>query len=394
MKNKYGLDRYIDADTRRKIRQNSKFSCVICRAPFCTYEHFDPEFKDAKTHDPDGMCLLCPSCQSETTAGRLSKEVIKTRYAARKAEKRAESRKENFIFFDRMPTVKLGHSTVKYADTIICTDTTDCLSFRRDQETGTFLINMAIFDVEGKEVFRISENTWTSTYEPWDFEFKGKVITFSCKPRGIIFQAVLDSSANIVEITHLDMILDRSRVRIENGTVLATRWSIDRTRAIEVGVKFFDMAGRAAVFLDNREDVPYRASNIPVLHGAFGGITIGRGASVLLESYSIRVHGIIGETPPTQSSQKGPREAYVQGMLTIRNVKFPFWSEKEYILNGVILEDEPHSVDDIGFDEHGGSIELFHIGARDAKKFDASNGLVATTKDQLLSPPKRPHSFL
>lgn len=394
MKNQYGLDRYVDADTRRKIRQNSRFSCVICRAPFCTYEHFNPEFKDAKEHNADGMCLLCPSCQSDTTAGRLSKTVIKARYAARKIEDQAESRKENFLFFDRMPTVKLGESTIKHADTIICTDEIDCLSFRRDEETSTFLINIAIFDVEGKEVFKIFENSWASTYRPWDFEFKGKVITFLSKPGSIIFRAILDSKANTVEITHLDMTLDKSRVRVENGAVVATRWSRDRTRAVEASIKFTDMAGRAAVFLDNREDVPRRAGNIPVLHGSFGGITFGRGASACIQHFSIRTHGIVGEAPASQPSQGGPREAFVEGALLTRHVKFPYWSEKEHILNGVSLEDPAHSVDDIGLDENGGSIELFHVGPRDAHKFYKSNGLVANAEGQLAKPPKRPHRYL
>lgn len=393
MKNKYGLDRYIDAETRRQIRQNSRFSCVICRAPFCTYEHFEPQFKDARKHDPDGICLLCPSCQTDTTAGRLSKATIKARYADRKAEDKAKSRKENFLFFDRMPTVKLGESTITYADTIICTDKIDCLSFRRDEDTGTFLVNMTIFDSDGEEVFRISENTWTSSYDPWDFEFKGKVITFRSKPRSIAFQASLDSENGLVEITHLDMTLDRSHVRIEDGLVVATRWSNDGTRAVEISVKF-EMAGHAAIFLDNREDVPLFASEIPILHRSFGGITIGRGAGAYVQYFSVRTHGIIGSAPTQNASQDGPAEAFVQGTLLTRHVKFPYWSEKEFILNGVSLEDPPYSVDDIGVDEHGGHIELFHVGRRDAFKFSKENGLIANSEEELETPPKRPHRFM
>ena len=394
MKNKHGLDRYINADTRRQIRQNSGFSCVICRAPFCTYEHFDPEFVDAKEHNPDGMCLLCPSCQADTTAGRLSKAVIKARYAVRREENRTESGKENFFFFDRMPSVKLGDSTISNADTIICTDKIDCLSFRRDEETGTFLINMAIFDSDGKEVFRIIENTWASTYKPWDFEFKGKVLIFRWCPSKIVFRAVLDSEASTVEVTHLDMTLDRSRVRIENGSVVATRWSKDGTRSVEISMKFKNMAARAAVFVDNREDVPQRASDIPVLHEAFAGITFGRGAAVALQGYSITLKGIVGQAPSVHPSKSGPPEAFVQGALLTRHVNFPFWSEKEYFLNGVKLEDPPYSVDDAGLDEYGGCIELFHVGSRDAYKFHESNGLLANTEDELSGPVKRPHRFL
>jgi allophanate hydrolase subunit 2 len=62
-------------------------------------------------------------------------------------------------------------------------------------------------------------------------------------------------------------------------------------------------------------------------------------------------------------------------------------------LNGVFLEGEPQSVDDVGRDEHGGKIELFHVGPQDAHKFDISNGLVANQESELAKPPKRPHRF-
>jgi hypothetical protein len=393
MRNKHGLDRKVSAEIRRKIRQNSKFSCVICRSPICTYEHFDPEFKDATEHNPYGMCLLCHSCQMDTTAGRLSKAVINQRVNARKAEHQVESRKDNFLFFDQMPMVKLGNSIITRADTIICTDEVDCLSFSRDPETGTFLMNMVVFDLSGREIARISENTWTSSYRPWDFEFKGKVITFRSKPGSIIFRAVLNSGANMVEITHLDMTIGRSRVRLDDGLVVATRSSLDKTRVAEISAEFNLASTRAAVFLDNREDVPRYASTVSTLNKPFGGITLGRGANGLVYFFSAKLRGI-GSIPPDPTPMRtGPREAFVEGMLLIRHVKFPFWTEKEYILNGVFLEGEPQSVDDVGRDEHGGKIELFHVGPQDAHKFDISNGLVANQESELAKPPKRPHRF-
>ena len=43
-KNKYGLGRYIESDTRRLIRKRCGFGCVICGIGFFDYEHFDPDF--------------------------------------------------------------------------------------------------------------------------------------------------------------------------------------------------------------------------------------------------------------------------------------------------------------------------------------------------------------
>ena len=57
--NKHGLSRYIPEAIKREVRQRCGFGCVICGFGFYDYEHFDPDFADAKFHDPNGMTLLC-----------------------------------------------------------------------------------------------------------------------------------------------------------------------------------------------------------------------------------------------------------------------------------------------------------------------------------------------
>ena len=71
MRNKHNSSRHITKETKLKIRQNSKFGCVVphCRNSFYTYEHLLPEFKDAKTHDPEKMCLTCSNHNPRKTGG-------------------------------------------------------------------------------------------------------------------------------------------------------------------------------------------------------------------------------------------------------------------------------------------------------------------------------------
>ncbi|MHB0562224.1 hypothetical protein ACX3RA_15640, partial [Escherichia coli] len=57
--NKHGLSRRIPETIKRQIRQRCGFGCVICGFGFYDYEHFKPDFVDAKVHDPNGMTLLC-----------------------------------------------------------------------------------------------------------------------------------------------------------------------------------------------------------------------------------------------------------------------------------------------------------------------------------------------
>jgi hypothetical protein len=78
--NKRGLSRNIPADVKREVRRNSKFGCVLCRQLICEYEHIDPTFAEASSHEADKICLLCPTHHTEVTNGLLSKEQVKNAY--------------------------------------------------------------------------------------------------------------------------------------------------------------------------------------------------------------------------------------------------------------------------------------------------------------------------
>lgn len=74
--NKHGLKRYIPSDIRQKIRHDSGFGCVLCGCVLTDYEHIDPEWNDAKIHDPDKMTLLCVDCHARVTRKLISKKQV------------------------------------------------------------------------------------------------------------------------------------------------------------------------------------------------------------------------------------------------------------------------------------------------------------------------------
>lgn len=76
MKSRFGLSRDIPTEVRRRVRRRCGFGCVICGSAIVTYEHFDPPFRDAKAHRPEGITLLCGTHQLESSKGLLSKESI------------------------------------------------------------------------------------------------------------------------------------------------------------------------------------------------------------------------------------------------------------------------------------------------------------------------------
>lgn len=71
--NKYGLRRSDLPDpVRRVVRQECGFACVVCGRLGQHYDHFDPEFDEAREHRPEGIALLCATCHQDKTSGRLS----------------------------------------------------------------------------------------------------------------------------------------------------------------------------------------------------------------------------------------------------------------------------------------------------------------------------------
>jgi hypothetical protein len=83
--NKHGLSRTIPEEVKRQIRINSGFGCVICGMGIIEYEHVEPEYNEAKTHDPSKMTLLCAGCHGNVTRGLWSKEKVKRAMANPKA---------------------------------------------------------------------------------------------------------------------------------------------------------------------------------------------------------------------------------------------------------------------------------------------------------------------
>jgi hypothetical protein len=76
-RNKYGLARYIPSPIRKEIRRRCGFGCAICGDAIITYEHIDPPFEEAQSHEPSCITLLCGTHQLQSTKGILSKQTIK-----------------------------------------------------------------------------------------------------------------------------------------------------------------------------------------------------------------------------------------------------------------------------------------------------------------------------
>lgn len=215
--NKHGLPRHIPSEIRRQIRKNSKFGCILCRKGFYQYEHIDPTFEDAKTHDADAMCCLCGACHDAVTRGQISKSAIKSAYSKIKSLPIDEVDPPTgpLDFHDGTAELKIGNLLYSpVVQTLLRYHGHDIIKVIPGQNEEPGKISAILTNDLGDPVLELRENEWIGSLDNWDIEIIGSRITVRQAHGRIALQIRLDPPGRII-VERLDM-------RIGSGHVLAT----------------------------------------------------------------------------------------------------------------------------------------------------------------------------
>ncbi|QEU31503.1 HNH endonuclease [Pseudomonas luteola] len=175
--NAYGLSREIPSDIKRTVRQRCGFGCVICGMGIVQYEHVDPEFKDARTHEPDGIALLCPQCHAKVTTRMWSKARVKLAMKSPKCKQVGFAR-EFFDFVDGHPSLQFGGLLLSNCPIPIQVQGNSLFSIKPPEVSdGPFLFSGLFTDSLGNITLVIEDNEWKAFSSSWDVEVKGPKIT-------------------------------------------------------------------------------------------------------------------------------------------------------------------------------------------------------------------------
>jgi len=214
--NKHGLKRAIDAPIKREIRQKCGFGCIKCGSAVYQYEHVDPEFIDAKEHNPNHIVLLCGGCHDLVTRGLLSKDTIKTLALTPKCKQIGFS----FGPFDigtKTPEIIVGTYRCKNVKTLISVYGESILSVNPpESKTAPFTINALMRDRKGNELLRIEKNEWKSKSDNWDVEVVGRTITIR-KKLGDIALVVRADPPNKLTIVRMEMEYKGVKISCKEG---------------------------------------------------------------------------------------------------------------------------------------------------------------------------------
>lgn len=284
--NRHGLTRDIPDPIKRQIRQHSAFGCVICRLAIYTYEHIDPLWSDATSHDPEKMCLLCPTHQALSTKGRLPKKEIKEAYR-RIADSETPEKPTDPEFFSLYSpnfTIKLGSCSFSNFQSIININGRNILSYQITDGTPPYVVSGLFFDEQGRELFKIENNEWIGPVDIWDIEQTGRVLCIRRGPKEIIFRAEKNPEDNVLIITNLDMYFPPFHVFLSPMEFLVGQYCESENYGLYLGLTNgrFEYGDYALYLNSEGQDVPkFKGLDFVGGEGAFvrgTGIIVGRKA--------------------------------------------------------------------------------------------------------------------
>lgn len=207
MHNKHGLPRDIPDSIKREIRQRSKFGCVICRAGIFDYEHIDPEYSDAKTHNPDNICCICTACHAKVTRSHFSKAYVRKKYNEVAAADDTEIPPpfDDLDFHDGKAELKIGGISYDPGVTaVVKYHGKEIFSISPSDGTDAAGINAIFLDDDGEETLKILDNVWHGAVKAWDTEVVGSRIKVR-KRKGVFALVLRLEPPGRIVIEKLDM---------------------------------------------------------------------------------------------------------------------------------------------------------------------------------------------
>jgi hypothetical protein len=167
MNNQHGLSRHIPNDVKAAVRQLSKFGCVRCRNAIYQYEHIDPEFAEARSHDARAICLLCAGCHDRVARGQISKLSVKQAYARTQADSAIKPPWSDFDLTGYECELAIGASTFHSPKVIFRVNGETLLAFGPPEEPGTPpLLSGLFYNSRARKLLR-STGTSGCCRRPW-----------------------------------------------------------------------------------------------------------------------------------------------------------------------------------------------------------------------------------
>lgn len=198
--NKHGLSRHIPEVVKHQLRKEAGFGCVLCGNAIFEYEHIDPEWSDAKKHNPEAMTILCGNCHNNVTKGFISKKKVQLAKTTPQCKKIGSSHLKLELTNHPM-IVELGGIQFIDTPTIINFDGKNILKIEKpEEEYSPPQITAKFYDRNGKLVARINRNCWNGISNTFDIKTIGnKIIIRSAKNKVDLIMKIQHPNKIVIE---------------------------------------------------------------------------------------------------------------------------------------------------------------------------------------------------
>ena len=226
-RNKHGLSRDIPAETKRVVRRNSKFGCVMCRRGIYVYEHIEPTFDRATSHDPERICCLCAGCHDAVTRGQISKALVAREYQRVRAASADEVGPPvgPLDFHTGDAVLEIGE--LRYAPAVrnvFVYHGVELIGLSPSSIPGEpGHINAVFTDEAGEITASLNENGWEGSTGVWDVEVVANTLTMRRRTGEISLRLVL-KPPGIVVVDRLDMRFGDAHFLVGSGTYAVGRY--------------------------------------------------------------------------------------------------------------------------------------------------------------------------
>ncbi len=263
--NKYNLSRDIPNIVKREVRQRDCFGCVLCGNPIIQYEHVKPEYKDAKSHDPKGITLLCGGCHDSVTRKIIPK------YEILEAMKNPFSKQQGiasrpFSISKVPPIIKIARTESQNCKTIIKILGEEVLSIKAPiDDSPYYSLYFNLKDNNGTQILLINDNEMVLSSKVFDIKIEGNsVVIYNEDEEKVLALAnhlpSLPSEPNIIEIEKLNMIHKGIEIEFykKSGRVKSSKAEItlgknsfiDQECVIEVNKETINLGSGGLTFLE------------------------------------------------------------------------------------------------------------------------------------------------
>lgn len=187
----------IPESTKRIVRQDGFFGCVICGSPLIEYCHIVPYFK-SHNNNPENLVPLCPTHHTKYDNEAISERRIRE-FKAKPFNKSRDVKDTFYIEGDR-PIIEAGSCIFENTSIPLVIDDRNIISFYKENEE--LLFNALFYDVHNNLLAFIKDNEWCAlSGMVWDIDYHtvAKSLVIRTKPRDILLR--LRISSNIIHLS-------------------------------------------------------------------------------------------------------------------------------------------------------------------------------------------------